>query len=307
MGNRKTLIGQFVLLLASMHLGHSQEVGHYLQGSAGLDSGSAPPPGIYFVYSPYLNFVDAAIGPAGNVLARGNLTIGVHNLAVSLTTKKKIFGAEYGATLVAPFVNQRLQADVLPTGSAQQGGLSDIYVAPIVLGWHRKTADYVINYGFMAPTGNFNPAAPASAGLGFWTHQFQDGLTYHLDKANTWNAAVLSTWEIHTRKSGIDVTPGPGVTIEYGLGKKLFHYRLNVGVSGFYYQKLFSDSGSDIAPGRIGLRDRALGLGPEAQWLIPKAKLSFLLRYQPEFGLQSRLRGSVLVLGITYLHPFSGN
>jgi hypothetical protein len=279
----------------------AQQSGHYLQGITGLDDGTAPPPGIYVTYLPYLNLVSSFKGPNGDTLENLNLNIVVHNVMFQMTTRKKFLGATYGFSAIVPIVNTRFEGDeVMP--SMQNAGLSDIYVAPVVLGWDKGKSTYLVNFGFYAPTGKFNASSPFNPGLGFWEEQIQAGMTYNFDKAKLWNASVLSTWEINEGKQSRDLRPGPMATFEYSFGRRFLHGGINVGAAGFAYQKLSADTGSAVNPAVRGNLDRAFGLGPEFKIVNPKYHMALDVRYEPQFGVQSRTSGNIVVISLTYLH-----
>jgi hypothetical protein len=279
----------------------AQQNGHYLQGITGLDDGTTPPPGFYFSYVPYLSLANSLKGPNGNTIAPLDLNVVVHNAIFQMTLPEKILGATYGFNVIVPIVNTRLAGDAI-TPSAQSAGLSDIYVAPIVLGWQKRRANFLVNYGFYAPTGSYNPASAFNPGLGFWEQQVQAGVTYNFDQRKLWNASVLSTWEFNQTKQSVDLKPGPMATFEYSFGRRLLHGGINVGFAGFAYQKLSPDSGSAVPPPVRGNLDRAFGLGPEFKIANPKYHMQFGVRYEPEFAVQSRTSGSIVVVSLTYLH-----
>jgi hypothetical protein len=291
------------LLLAIPSTVLAQQNGHYLQGITGLDDGTTPPPGFYFSYVPYLDLSQSLKGPNGKTIVPLDLNVVIHNAIFQMTLPEKFLGGTYGFEVLVPIVNTRLAGDVF-TPSAQNAGISDIYVAPIVLGWQRGRANFLLNYGFYAPTGSYNPASAFNPGLGFWEQQVQGGVSYSFDQKKLWNASLLSTWELNQTKQSEDLKPGPMATVEYSLGRRLFHYSVNVGVAGFAYQKLSPDSGTAVNPLVRGNLDRAFGLGPEFKYTDVKHHFAFDLRYEPEFAVQSRTSGNIVVASVTYLDIF---
>jgi hypothetical protein len=263
----------------------AQQVGHYLQGVTGLENGSTTPPGVYISYLPYLNLVDSFRKSDGSTLVNADLNIVAHNTLFQTTTKTRILGATYGLTFILPVVNTRLQANVLDT-TFRMAGMSDWYFAPVILGWSKGKTQYVLNYGFYAPTGAFDPNSPSNPGLGFWEHQVQAGATYNIDKKKFWNTSLLSTWEINQSKTGKDLKAGPMANFEYSLGRRFFKYQMNAGVAGFAYKKLSPDSGSDVGFLAQGVRDRAFGIGPEWKYTDVKHHLAYDVRYERQFGVQ---------------------
>ena len=307
MKRRTALIWARVIVLSiiSFSITHlqAQQVGHYLQGFTGLDNGSTPPPGFYAAYAPALNLVNSFKGPNGNTVVNVDLNVVAHPAVFQMTMPKKVLGGTYGWLFMVPVVNTRIVADVF-NASAQQAGLSDLYFAPVVLGWEKGKFNYTVNYGFYAPTGDFDPNSAFNPGLGFWEHQIQAGTTYNIDAKKLWNASLLSTWEINQSKLGDDLKAGPMVTFEYSFGRRLFKYAVNLGVAGYAYQKLSADSGSQVNPLFSGNLDRSFGAGPEFKYTSIKHHVAFDVRYEPQFGVQARTSGNLVFISLTYLDFF---
>ncbi len=70
----------------------SQQLGHYLQGVAGIDGGTIPPAGFLVTYLPYVNLIDSVRGPKGNTVANTDLKFTIQAIGVTNITKLKIFG-----------------------------------------------------------------------------------------------------------------------------------------------------------------------------------------------------------------------
>lgn len=289
--------------VAPFHSLYAQQVGHYLGGATGLENGSGAPPGFYGTYLGYVNPVDELKGPNGNTILNPDITVAAQMAGFSMTTPKKFLGADYGWSFLVPIVNTRFTADEF-NASAASAGLSDIYFAPIVLGWTKGKANFLVNYGFWAPTGQFNPSLALNPGLGFWEQQIQAGTTYNIDKRKLWNTSVLTTWEINQSKEGLDVTPGPMFTGEYSFGRRFDKYQMNAGIVGFAYQKLSADSGSGVNPLFSGILDRAFATGGEWKYTNVKWHMAFDARYEQEYGVEARTSGKIIVFSITYLKFF---
>jgi hypothetical protein len=274
-----------------------------LQGISGLDNGSTAPPGVFVTFLPYVYNIDALVGPNGNTVLKPDLTIAAYNIAYQVTTEKKILGASYGLSVIIPVVNTRLTEDIF-NASQQSGGVSDIFVMPVALGWEKGKATYTVNYGFYAPSGNFVPTLVLNAGLGFWEHQIEAGVGYSFDKLKLWNASALTTWEINQSKSGLDLKPGPMFNLEYSLGHRFDKYKINLGAAGYFYRKLSPDSGSGVSPLVAGNIDRSFGIGPEFKYTDPAKHLGLDFRYERQFGVEAKTQGDVFVIGITWLNLF---
>jgi hypothetical protein len=273
-----------------------QQEGHYLQSATGLMNGSLPPPGEYLGIVPFAYYVDTIKGPNGGSTP-ANITITAPIAVISAVTKTKFLGADYGFSILVPIMNQRFTTNILPNQSFGAYGVSDIFFTPLQLGWHKSRADYLFAYTLVAPTGDFSSDQVFNTGLGMWSNLFQLGTTYYLDKAKKWNASVLSTWEVDGKKEATNVRPGSQMTLEYGFGKRILRYAMNVGVAGSYYRKLTLDSGTAIA-----FHDTEASIGPEVSLALPPAHVSFDVRYEPQFYVRGRTSGQFLFISISYLN-----
>jgi hypothetical protein len=278
----------------------AQQAGHYIGGATGLENGTAAPPGFFGTFLPVVEDVDALKGPKGATIAKPDITIVANMAGYAMTTQKKILGGSYGFSVIIPVVNTRFAANLFNT-SAESGGLSDIYVAPLVLGWEKGNANYTVNYGFYAPSGYYDPSTALNAGLGFWEQQIQAGMTYSIAKPKLWNTSFLTTWEINQTKGSVNIKPGPMLTGEYSFGRRFDKYQMNAGVVGYGYKKLSPDSGSGVNPLLAGITDRSFGIGPEWKYTNLKWQLGFDFRFEQQFEVQAKTSGKIFVVGITYL------
>jgi hypothetical protein len=124
----------------------------------------------------------------------------------------------------------------------------------------------------------------------------------------TWSAAATFSAEFHTDKSGTNIKVGDLGTVEGGIGKAFYKkvsgpvpMVTNVGMAGYAQFKMTGDSGSDIPPELQGLRDRVFALGPEVNIFLPKPRLTFLVRYEPEFEARNRTQGQTILLSVVWV------
>jgi hypothetical protein len=236
----------------------------------------------------------------------GSLTSTASIILVNWVTNLKLVGANVGFQAAIPFIQNRIQVNALDvsTGFA----FTDMFVSPIVLGWHLKRADITAAYNLYLPTGRFSANATDNTGLGMYGNELSLGSTVYFDEKKTWNAAANFALEFHTNKRGTDINVGDLGTIEGGLGKKFYKKGsgpipmvTNVGVVGYSQFKVTGDSGSDIPLPLRGLKDRVFALGPEANIFIPKPRLTLVFRYIPEFGARNRTQGQTFIISIAWV------
>jgi len=286
-------------------MSEAQYKGDHIPGFLGLSSGTQAPPGLYMGNVVWVYPTSTVKDNNGGSISRGSLTSTADIILVSVVTHYKVFGATVGGSAAFPFIKNRIQLNSLDvnTGFAY----TDMFVSA-TLGWHVKRADITAGYNLYIPTGRFSSTGTDNTGLGMWGNELTVGTTVHLDQKGTWNAAANFGLEFHTDKSGTNINVGDLGTIEGGLGKTFYKKAsgpipmiINLGVAGYAQFKVTGDSGSDIPPALRGFRDRVFALGPEFNMYIPKPRLTFLVRYEPEFGARNRSQGQTIVFSIAWV------
>lgn len=284
----------------------AQYKGDDIPGFAGLESGSQAPPGLYIGNVIWVYPTSTIKDNAGNaVTLPGSLTSTAEIVLVNVVTNYKLFGANIGGSVGLPFIKNRIQLDSLDvnTGFAY----TDMF-AGASLGWHLKRADITAGYNLYIPTGRFSQGGSDNTGLGMWGNEFTIGTTIYPDEKKLWNVAVNFGLEFHTDKSGTNINPGDVGTIQGGVGRTFYRkvsgpvpVIMNLGVAGYSQFKVTGDSGSDIPPPLQGFKDRVFALGPEFNIYVPKPRLTFVVRYEPEFGARVRTQGQTVVLSIVWV------
>ena len=174
--------------------------GFNIKGDAGLDAGTQAPPGGYYGMVFYRYGTDTIKDLDGNRINTGNGSLNQFVFAplVSVVTRQKVLGANYGFAFVPAIVN--LSIESARFGQNPGPGLGDTYVQPINLGWHMKQADVVAGYAFFAPTGRYAVGADDNTGLDMWGHELTVGTTAFFDEKKTMDVSTLAAVEFHGKK-----------------------------------------------------------------------------------------------------------
>jgi hypothetical protein len=93
-----------------------------------LEDGSTAPPGFFGTFFPVVERVNALKGPGGATIAKPDINLVANMAAYSVTTQKKILGANYGLSVIFPVVNTRFTANLF-NASAESAGLSDRFAS----------------------------------------------------------------------------------------------------------------------------------------------------------------------------------
>jgi len=284
----------------------AQYKGDDIPGFLGLQAGTQAPPGLYLANVVWVYPTSTIKDNSGNAIhLPGSLTSTAEIVLVNVVTNYKLFGANIGASAGFPFIKNRIQLDSLDvnTGFAY----TDMFLGAS-LGWHLKRADITAGYNLYIPTGRFSQGGNDNTGLGQLGNEFTIGTTVYLDPKRLWSAAGNFGLEFHTDKSGTNINVGDLGTIQGGVGRTFYKkvsgpvpMIMNVGVAGYAQFKVTGDSGSDIPPALRGFEDRVFALGPEFNIYIPKPRLTFLVRYEPEFAARVRTQGQTVVFTIGWV------
>lgn len=270
--------------------------GHYVPGVEGLNGPVVPPPGFY--YRGYLVHYDinslrdasgdSVLGDnSGEVTALANRFIWM--------TGKKFLGADYGIEAIVPV--QRTSLDFAVAGiDESESGVGDVFLGPVVLGWHGERWDTVFAAGYWFDSGDYAADQPASIGKGFGSTMLTLGGTWHFDAAKTWSFSALSRYEIHGEQDETGITPGDSLVVEWGLGHRLGN-GLSLGLVGYDAWQVESDSG--LAPGAPSAKAEQHAVGAEAGYFWPALGLGLNAAYYHEYDNRNRPEGDLMRLTLT--------
>ena len=280
---------------------------HYLPGAFPLQTETtmAPYPGVYFseVLANYNGSVDLS-----RSILRGrsfaNLDLNQHVFAacnvLMWQTGEKFLGADYGVSTIIP-VQGLSQGASLELGllSGQKtrssgAGLGDIYISPLMLGWHGDNFDALFSYGIWAPTGRYSAGANDNIGRGFYTHMLQLGGSYYMDDERSWSLNAVGTFEASTNNAVIN--PGNYFTLDWGIMKKIDNWR--VGITGYNTRQITPISGlPNLNPDFLNSAD---AIGAEVGVTIPEANyLGITLKFSHEYSHFARFGGNMTSLSFS--------
>jgi hypothetical protein len=281
-----------VLLLPSAVA--AQLNGPNIKGDAGLKSGSQPPPGAYVAIPLYFYSADAVKDRNGDQILTGSLDAALFGVAFNVVTQKKILGGSYGFVAVLPWANNRVQG--VEDFDANPGvGLTDMYVQPINLGWHKPRADFTAAYGLYLPVGRYEDGADDNTGLGMWAHEILFGTTVYLSEARTLHAATTATFDFMSDKKDSDTKVGNILNLEGGIGADFLKGGLTTGLAYYSTFKLTEDRFDSRLPSvLIRGKNRVWGLGPDVTLAIASKQTVYgfvTVRYQWELGAKTTTEG----------------
>jgi len=296
-------------MVAATPSAFAQFTGENIRGDYGVNSGSQGPPGIYAILPYWQQNADRIKNASGDrVLADQFQGFDLRLVIPTIygVTSKKILGGNYGFTVAPPFTNLAPERTSAQTGE-YHWGLSDLYVAPLNLGWATSRADFIVGYAFNAPTGKYEVGGSDNTGLGMWSHEIQGGTTVYLDHAKKYTVASSGFLELHTKKKDQDIKVGDILTLEGGAAYNIEKLGAAFGAGYALQQKVTDDSGADVPVAALKLtnhygKNRVFGLGPDVTMGVFEHGKTFGLlnfRYFWETGSKSSFEGGTMFVSFT--------
>ncbi len=171
-----TLVFTFFFLSCAL-LMQAQQKPQWMPGQVGLNAGILPSPGFSYANITVDYRSNAFNGPSGSAIpVTGNYDVwAVENFFYYVPSGNVLHG-NIGMALILTPATGSLDADIatqnpgIPNLNAVAGGggLADLFVEPIGIGWHLKRADIQIAEGLMLPTGRYTPGATNNVGTGYF-------------------------------------------------------------------------------------------------------------------------------------------
>lgn len=217
----------------------AQAGGHYVPGVEGIQAASVPPPGNYYLGYLVNYNIDSLRAPGSKDAIPGHNKGTVTALANRFVkiTNKKVLGADYGFEAIVPVVRKSLTFNAAGI-SETHSGVADIYLGPVVLGWHGQQWDAVAAAGVWLD--NAKSKNPSDPGNGYKSTMLTAGGTYYFDKEKKWSGSALARYEFNGKKDGF--RPGQQATVEWGVGRVVGPVQL--GIVGYSQVQTTVDKGT---------------------------------------------------------------
>lgn len=270
----------------------AQAEGHYVAGVEGLQAASVPPPGMYYLgYLVNYQIDDfRAPGTSSNLPGHNRGTVTALANRFVWMTGHKLLGADYGVEAIVPVLRTSLTVNAAAISDSRTG-VGDVYLGPLVLGWHGPQWDAVAAAGMWFDTAS--TSHPASPGKGFKSTMLTGGLTYYFDGAKTISGAALARYEFNGRNDA-GRRPGDQLTLEWSLGKSFG--AVSAGLVGYSQWQTTNDSG----PGASTSKSARHAVGAELVYPVPGAgmflKGALYKEFSAKAGTGPEPKGSLLRL-----------
>ncbi len=266
-----------------------QNRGVYPLGLSAVNSGVSAAPG--FTYSNALLFYsrDEQKGGGGEVLATGEQAVLLDMNTILWTNANPVAAlgnATFSSAATVPLANNSLSSSTQGAISGG-GGVGDLYLQPVILGWRAGRADVRGILGVLAPTGRYSAGATDNVGNGYWTPVIAAGETFYLSADRATTLSLFEMYEFHTTQSGTQVRPGQTLDLDYSLMRAFSLQagsRLQVGVIGYGAWQTTAKTGPSITSAEEAQRYRVNSVGIGMNLLLPAQKVTLSVKYFDEYS-----------------------
>lgn len=286
------------VILGSISMGVHAE-GHYVPGIEGVKAASVPPAGNYYIGYLVNYNVDSLKAPGTSDDVPGSNEGTVTALAHRFVhmTDKKVLGADYGVEAIVPMIKKDFDFQAAGYNN-DKSGIGDVYVGPVVLGWHGANWDAVGAAGVWLDTADSDELA--SPGNGYQGTMLTAGATRYLNADKSVSASALMRYEING-KNDAGFEPGDQISLEWGLGKKISE-TTELGLVGYDQWQVTKDKGTGATDDKFSKH----AVGIEGSYTVKSLggilKAGYYDEYKTTAGSGAAATGNLL--RVNFVKPF---
>lgn len=149
-------------------------------------------------------------------------------------------------------------------GGGDRGGLSDIFLMPVIAGWNFGECHVVVSPIIFLPTGYYNPKKLTNLGMNYASFDGNVAFTW-LSKSKV-EFSVNAGYMINTENQTTSYLTGNQIHADWTLAYH-FNERLALGAVGYLFAQTTPDSGSGAKMGSY--LSSGTGIGPAVTYTVP--------------------------------------
>jgi hypothetical protein len=264
----------------------------YPNGAENWFLGVIPPPGPYYVnyfgvYTGKLKDGSGANANLSGTTPTANATFDAFRFVQ--VTHLRLLGADYGVQAIVPVVYQSVNMN----GAASQTGVGDVFVNPMILGWHHPQWHAIASVDVLLPTGYYNQNDPrVSIGANYTS--FDSLVALSAMPRSGWEGSAKLMYNIKTTNPATNYHSGQEFHTDYGFGKHFHNWM--AGATGYALKQTTNDTVNGlIEPASAGLWDagrkgQVFAIGPSAGY-TSQSHIIFSTQWQHETLVRNRFAG----------------
>ncbi len=271
-------------------------------GTEDYYAGALPPPGFHYINYVLYYTADKLMDQNGDEGGPPNFeaTVAANVFRPIYVCKKQILGANPAWHVVVPLVYKKFESDLFDDSAT---GIGDIYVSPLILGWHSKVLHTVAGLDVIVPSGKYNNDDVANIGNDHWT--FEPAVALSALFPCGFQFGVKLMYDFHTKSTDYRPT-GAVETGDFQTGQQ-FHGDYNVsyaflpnfqvGAAGYFLFGITEDELNDESVNDS--KEQVVAVGPSVQY-APLKNLSIVAKYLFEMEAENRPEGNAAWLKVVY-------
>ena len=257
-------------------------------GAEGWYAGALPPPGFHLIdYNLYYHAHEIKGRRGGHVSAPPftdfDVTVYANVIRPIYVSKRTILGASPAWHVVIPVIYKHMASDFFDESKT---GLGDIYVSPLILGWHRPPFHWAVGLDVICPTGRYSDTDVVTIGNNHWT--FETAVAVSYIGQSGFRASTKLMYDVHTEDHKLDYKEGDQFHLDYNVGYAWGpRDKWKAGICGYWLTTLEEDeqNGADIP----GSEEGVFAIGPTVSYQA--GKLNVELKVQKEMEAKNRPEG----------------
>jgi hypothetical protein len=269
-------------------------VSHYILGAYGdFLMGYIPEPGFYVRNDTFYQsaHMDASL-KGGRAYAGIDSAMVMNITKLSYLFDVPAMGGFLGVGVGVPFIlNEHITGDLAADyrhhshktgldamhhfnvgGGGDRGGLSDIFLMPLIAGWNLGECHVVVSPIVFLPTGYYNSKKLTNLGMNYASFDGNVAFTW-LGKSNI-EVSVNAGYMINGENQATDYLTGNQIHADWTLAYH-FNQRLALGAVGYLFAQTTPDSGSGAKLGSY--LSSGTGIGPAVTYTVPVAGKDVML------------------------------
>ena len=259
--------------------------------------GALPPPGFHFLdYALYYRAHELKGQQGGHVSAPPfsdyEVEVFANVFRMLYVSDATILGASPAWHVVVPVVYKSQKSDSFDDSMT---GVGDIYISPLILGWHSPPWHYVAALDVIAPTGRYSRHDVTTIGNNHWTFEPAFAMSYIGQSGFCASAKLM--YDFHTEDTSLEYEEGEQFHLDYNIGYSFGENRAwKAGICGYYLTSMEEDK---LRSSRIGgSQEKVFAIGPTVAY--QKDNLLLEAKVQREFEAENRPEGTAMWLRLTY-------
>jgi hypothetical protein len=290
--NKPILAFLFTVVLFTAPLWANEGSDQYPNGAENWLAGAVPPAGSYYVN--YFGFYSGKLKDGSGANANLNGTTPSVNATFDAfrfvqVTHHRMFGADYAVQVIVPVVHQSVNMN----GIASKTSVGDIFVNPMILGWHHPQWHALASVDILLPTGYYNQNDPrVSVGANYCS--FDSLVAVSAVPKSGWEGSAKLMYNIKTTNPATNYHSGQDFHTDFAFGKHFQSWM--AGATGYALKQTTNDTfNSQIEPAAPGLwtpgrKGQVLAIGPTVGY-TNQHHIAFVALWQHETLVRNRFGG----------------